>query len=143
MFPMIATPEEFSEAKAFAQKVAQKNGVDISRHQFGMMIEVPSVLFGLKAFDTIVDFYSIGTNDLIQYLFAIERTHPTLKSDQDSPLLYEALSQIVAHTAKPLSLCGELASDERAVKKLIAIGIKRLSLSAGNIPKIKETIRHV
>jgi len=143
MFPMIATPEEFSKAKAFAQKVAQKNDVDIAHHQFGMMIEVPSVLFGLKAFDTIVDFYSIGTNDLIQYLFAIERTHPTLKADSNSPLLYEALSQIAAHTTKPLSLCGELASDECAVEKLIEIGIKRLSLSAGNIPKIKETIRHV
>ena len=143
MFPMIATPEEFSEAKTFAQKVAQKNGLDISHHQFGMMIEVPSVLFGLKAFDTIVDFYSIGTNDLIQYLFAIERTHPTLKADSNSPLLYEALSRIAAHTTKPLSLCGELASDEHAVNKLIEIGIKRLSLSAGNIPKIKETIRHV
>jgi phosphotransferase system HPr (HPr) family protein len=143
MFPMVATPEEFTAAKSFAMEVAKRHRLDISHHTFGMMIEIPSVLFGLDTFDKLTDFYSVGTNDLMQYLFAIERTHPTIKVDSTSPLLYKTLSQIVEHSHKPLSLCGELAADPYAMKRMIEIGIDTFSISPGNIPKIKEAVRHV
>ena len=143
MFPMVAQVEEFSEAKAFAYHIAQKHKLDISSIQFGIMIEVPSVLFLLRQFNHVVDFYSIGTNDLSQYLFAIERTHPTLKLDAHSSVLFDVLEKIVKETAKPLSLCGELASDNKAIPKLITLGIETLSVSPKMISTVKEEIRHV
>ena len=143
MFPMISTPEEFSEAKTFAQKIAEENQLDISNILFGMMIEVPSVLFLLEKFNKVVDFYSIGTNDLTQYLFAIERTHPTLKTDDLSPAVFEAIQMVTKKAAKPVSICGELAGNKRAIPKLLKIGIETLSVSGKNIARTKESIRHV
>ena len=139
---MISTPQEFTEAKIIAQTVAKENNLTISNIQFGIMLEVPSVIFGLKEFNKLVDFYSIGSNDLTQYLFAIERTHPTLSVDPLSPLLLLALEQIRKNVEKPISICGELAGLEVATKKLIEMGYTRLSVSAKLIPNLKEYIRH-
>jgi len=143
MFPMISSVEEFNEAKIFAQTVAKKHQIDISQLQFGIMIEVPSVLFLIEAFNEVVDFYSIGTNDLTQYLFAIERTHPTLKVDELSPVLFDAIEIIIKKTTKPVSICGELAANKNAIPKLLNLGIETLSVSPKSIAKTKEEIRHV
>ncbi|RLA59208.1 MAG: HPr family phosphocarrier protein, partial [Epsilonproteobacteria bacterium] len=129
MFPMVSTVEEFSQAKTFAQEVAQKHTLDISNILFGIMLEVPSVLFLLEEFNKVVDFYSIGSNDLSQYLFATERTHPILKTDALSPVMFAVIDKIVKESDKPLSICGELASNKKAIKQLISLGIKTLSVS--------------
>ena len=141
MFPMISNIEEFSQAKEIAQTVATQNNIDIRDIQFGIMLEVPSVIFALKEFDKIVDFYSIGTNDLTQYLFAIERTHPTLQVDATSPMLMLALQTIVEQVKKPISICGELAGLEEATPQLVEMGYDTLSISAKLIPSLKERIR--
>jgi phosphocarrier protein FPr len=141
MFPMVSSIEEFNQAKTIAQKVAQENNVDISNIKFGIMLEVPCVIFALKEFDKIVDFYSIGTNDLTQYLFAIERTHPTLHVDVTSPMLMSALTRIKDSITKPISICGELAGMEEVTTKLLDMGYNTLSVSAKLIPSLKETIR--
>jgi phosphoenolpyruvate-protein kinase (PTS system EI component) len=107
------------------------------------MVEVPAVLFAMKQFNEVVDFYSIGTNDLAQYLFAIERTHPTLSFDPRSEVLFGALEKIVQEADKPVSICGELAGDTEAISRLIEMGIETLSVSAKRIAPTKETIRHV
>ncbi|MEA3434532.1 MAG: putative PEP-binding protein, partial [Campylobacterota bacterium] len=143
MFPMISTIEEFNEAKCFAYEVSKKYQIDISQLQFGIMIEVPSVLFLMEAFNEVVDFYSIGTNDLTQYLFAVERTHPTLKADALSPVLFDAIETIVKKTTKPVSICGELAAHKDAIPKLLNIGIETLSVSPKSIAQTKEEIRNV
>ena len=143
MFPMISSVEEFNEAKHFAQAVAKKHQIDISQLQFGIMIEVPSVLFLIETFNTVVDFYSIGTNDLTQYLFAIERTHPTLKTDALSPVVFDAIETIVKKATKPVSICGELAANKQAISKLVSQGIETLSVSPKSIAQTKEEIRHV
>ncbi len=143
MFPMISSVEEFNETRHFAQEVAKKHKLDISQLQFGIMIEVPSVLFLIEAFNEVVDFYSIGTNDLTQYLFAIERTHPTLKADALSPVLFDAIETIVKKTTKPVSICGELAANKDAIPKLLNLGIKTLSVSPKSIAQTKEEIRNV
>ena len=141
MFPMVSTTQEFIQAKEIAQNVAKESNLDISNIQFGIMLEVPSVIFALKEFDTLVDFYSIGSNDLTQYLFAIERTHPTLSVDATSPLLMNALRYIKEHTEKPISICGEVAGQEEVSKTLIDMNYHTLSVSAKLIPSLKEHIR--
>lgn len=141
MFPMVSTVEEFTHAKSFAQEVAKKHDIDISNIKFGIMIEVPSVLFLLKEFNNVVDFYSIGTNDLTQYLFATERTHPTLQVDPLSPLMFSVIQSIIKETAKPVSLCGELASNTSAIPKLLALKMHTLSVSPKHVGKVKEEIR--
>jgi len=143
MFPMVSTIEEFDEAKKIAQEVAKENNVDISNIKFGIMLEVPSVIFAMKEFNGVVDFYSIGTNDLTQYLFAIERTHPTLHVDVTSPILMSALKAIKDNTTKPISICGELAGIEDVTANLIDIGYEKLSVSAKLIPSLKERIREI
>ncbi len=141
MFPMVSSVEEFMEAKAFAQNVAKEYEIDISNIHFGIMIEVPSVLFLLEDFNKVVDFYSIGTNDLTQYLFAIERTHATLKTNDLSPAVFDALALIVSKAEKPVSICGELAANTEAIPKLLEIGLETLSVSAKRIAETKKTIR--
>ncbi|SFV66774.1 Phosphoenolpyruvate-protein phosphotransferase of PTS system [hydrothermal vent metagenome] len=143
MFPMVSEIEEFTQAKNIAQRVAKENNIDISNIQFGIMLEVPCVIFALKEFDKVVDFYSIGTNDLTQYLFAIERTHPTLTANATSPMIISALKQIIETTQKPISICGELAGVEEVTEKLIEMNYNTLSISAKLIPSLKEKIRNV
>ena len=143
MFPMVSSVEEFTQTKSFAINVAQKHHLDISNIRFGIMIEVPSVLFLLEDFNEVVDFYSIGTNDLTQYLFAIERTHPTLKVDALSPVLFSVIDMILQKAKKPVSICGELAANKAAIEKLLNLGIETLSVSAKSIAQTKEFIRHV
>jgi len=143
MFPMVSSVSEFIEVKTLAQKLAHEKDIEISNIQFGIMIEVPSTLFLLDAFNQEVDFYSIGTNDLTQYLFAIERTHSTLSTDPLSSVVFDALELIMDKTTKPVSICGELASNSKAIPKLIDLGIEILSVSSKSIAETKEEIRHV
>ena len=143
MFPMVDSVESFTQAKAFAKAVADKEQLDISKIAFGMMVEVPSVLFLLSEFNKVVDFYSIGTNDLNQYLYAIERTHPTLALDPRSEALFRAIKQVTAEAEKPVSICGELAGDGDATTRLVNAGITTLSVSPGLVAQTKERIRHV
>jgi len=143
MFPMVSEIDEFKKAKEIALNIAKIHHINLNNIQFGIMLEVPSVIFALKEFDALVDFYSIGTNDLTQYLFAIERTHPALTTDLTSPIVMNALKQIITTTTKPISICGELAGVEVATKPLIDMGYQTLSVSSKLIPELKERIRHV
>jgi phosphocarrier protein FPr len=142
MFPMVSAVDEFNEAKIFAKKVAQKHHLSIDHIQFGIMIEVPSTLFLIESFNAVVDFYSIGTNDLAQYLFAIERTHPVLKIDESSSVLFDAIDTIIKKADKPISICGELAGKSEAIPKLLNLGIEILSVSSAQIAQTKEEIRN-
>jgi len=141
MFPMVSQKEEFTEAKQIALDVAKEHNIDISNILFGIMLEVPSVILAIKIFDKEVDFYSIGTNDLTQYLFAIERTHNILKVNPLSPVLISALKIIIDTTKKPISICGELAGMDEAIEVLVKIGYEKLSVSAKLVPHVKSKIR--
>ncbi|MDY0195425.1 MAG: HPr family phosphocarrier protein, partial [Sulfurovaceae bacterium] len=128
MFPMVSTVEEFNYAKGVAHALAAKHAISLDDIAFGIMVEVPSILFLIEEFNKVVDFYSIGTNDLTQYLFAIDRTHATLTIDPHSSVLYDAIKYIQDRATKPVSTCGEIASDIDAVKKLVEIGIDTLGV---------------
>ncbi len=143
MFPMVATVEEFNYAKGIAHSLAAKHAISLDGVSFGIMVEVPSVLFLIEEFNQVVDFYSIGTNDLAQYLFAVDRTHATLAIDPHSSVLYDAIKYIQDKATKPVSTCGELASNCDAIKRLVHIGIDTLGVTPAMIPTIKARIRDV
>lgn len=142
MFPMVSTIEEFIQAKEIAKEVANKHTIPISNIKFGIMIEVPSVLFLLQDFNEVVDFYSIGTNDLTQYLFATDRAHLTLKVNPLSPVIFSVLKEIKQVVTKPISICGELASHPQAIPQLIKLGFRTLSVNPIDIPDTKQEIRN-
>jgi len=143
MFPMVSQIDEFTQARDIAKGVADRNNIDISNIEFGVMVEVPSLILAIKIFDKEVDFYSVGTNDLTQYLFAVDRTHDILKINPLSPILISTL-RIIRDTAKrPVSICGEIAGVDEAIETLINIGYDRLSVSAKLIPNIKSKIRSI
>lgn len=143
MFPMVSTVDEFIYAKSIAINIANEHNIDLNGISFGIMVEVPSVLFLISEFNKVVDFYSIGTNDLLQYLFAVDRTHTSLEVDTMSPVLFNAIKLIQEQSIKPVSICGELASDIEAIKALIDINIEILSVTPAMVSNIKSRIRDV
>ena len=114
----------------------------------GLMIEVPAAVYQATEFAKRVDFVSVGTNDLIQYLLAVDRNNPRVANIYDCfhPAVIRALSQAVkgVHKAgKPISVCGELAADPIMAILLLGMGFDSLSMSARSLLRIKWAIRHM
>jgi phosphotransferase system enzyme I (PtsP) len=149
MFPMIANAAEFDQAKVLLEREL----THLRRHrrdlpetiQVGAMVEVPSLLFALDEILERVDFLSVGSNDLVQFLFAADRGNARVagRFDPISAPVLRALKQIVdagkSHN-KPVALCGELASKPLEALALIAIGFRRLSLSPSAMGPVKAMI---
>lgn len=146
MFPMIGRIEEWRAAKAILDDVLQEYPHD--NLQAGIMMEVPSAAIMAEDFAKEVDFFSVGTNDLTQYTLAIDRGHPTLSKDADGlhPSILRLIDKTVqaAHTyGKWVGVCGELASDEKAVPILLGLGVDELSMSSTSIALTKAQIREL
>ena len=112
----------------------------------GVMVEVPSAIYQIADLATRVDFFSIGTNDLTQYLLAIDRTNARVARHYDS--LHPAVLRAINHAAcqardlsKPLSVCGEMAGDPASAILLVGMGIKALSMASPSLPRVKRAIR--
>lgn len=157
LLPMISTLEEVEEAARLLNQayfevrnelVQQHPGKTLARPQLGVMIEVPGLLYQLDAVAAKVDFFSVGTNDLTQYLLAVDRNNARVANlyDPYHPAVLRALQHIIDScqaTDKPVSVCGEFASSPGGALLLIAMGYRNLSMSAHNIDKIKWIIRNV
>ena len=151
MLPMVSRVEEVDAFRTLLEEaIAQlrEEGVDVSRPSVGIMIEVPSAMMILEHLAKRVDFISIGSNDLTQYLLAVDRNNPQVSSLYNflNPAVIHSIHHIVrtAHEFKlNVSLCGEMASDPAAVIILLGMGIDTLSMSAFNLPKIKWVIRTI
>lgn len=149
LLPMISGVEEIDRSLVLikrAHKELIEEGLRIAYPQIGTMIEVPSTLYQIPAIAKRVDFLSIGSNDLVQYLLAIDRNNELVATlfDPLHPSVLEALSHlsIAARRARiPLSICGEAAGDPAFAIMLIAMQFDSLSLSAGDLPRIKWVIR--
>ncbi|MCP4481231.1 MAG: phosphoenolpyruvate--protein phosphotransferase [bacterium] len=147
MYPMICSLEEFLEANEVLEEVKdelnQKNIVFDKNMEVGAMIEVPSAVCTVDIISEYADFFSIGTNDLIQYSFAVDRANENV-SDLYKPHHIAILRMLkIAKDKlenKEVSICGEISSDMKLVKVLIGLGFKSLSMNAAFIPKIKEVI---
>ncbi|QBG37509.1 phosphoenolpyruvate--protein phosphotransferase [Litorilituus sediminis] len=132
------------KAELKAEKIAQQ----LVRPKIGIMLEVPSVIFQLEDLAKRVDFFSVGSNDLTQYLLAVDRNNSQVSNLYDAfhPAVLRALNNIAQESARllvPISLCGELASAPSGALLLLAMGFDKLSMNAHNVPRIKWIIRHV
>ncbi len=149
MFPMVASIDEFRAAREMVDiecAWARRRGRPLpSTLRVGAMIECPSLLFHLDALLPLVDFASVGTNDLTQYLFAADRTNPKMSERYDplSPPLLRALSAIqnaAEESGTPVSVCGELAGKPLEAFVLIALGFTRLSMPPAGLGQVKRMI---
>jgi len=156
MLPMISSIVEVDEAtrlinQAYYELSAEltlDDGEKLPRPKIGIMIEVPGIIYQLSELASKVDFFSVGSNDLTQYLLAVDRNNARVADLYDSyhPAVLRALNLIAEQSAKsliPLSLCGELASEPAGALLLLAMGYDKLSMNPHNIAKIKWIIRHV
>ena len=150
MFPMISDPQELRDALSELQSVHAALLSENKPHAWpipvGIMIEVPSAALLVDQLAQMVDFFSIGTNDLTQYVLAADRDNPELVRLQDAlhPAVLRLISQltITAHQhGKHVGVCGEAASDPAAARLLVGLGVDELSLAPALIPSIKDTIR--
>ena len=150
MFPMIATVAEFEAARAILEREVEREraaGRPLPEPlRVGAMIEVPSLLFELDALLARADFVSVGSNDLLQFLFASDRSAPGLAERYDplSPLVLRCLADVVARAqraGRPVGLCGEMAGHPLEAMALIGLGFRDLSLSPPAVGPIKDMIR--
>ena len=149
MFPMIATVEEFDEAHALVERELthlRRHGHKLpERVEVGTMLEVPSLLYQLDELLGRVDFLSVGSNDLLQFFYAVDRGNARVaeRFDPLSAPMLRALRSIVdkarAHS-KPVTLCGELASKPIGALALVAIGYRSLSLSPSAVGPVKALL---
>lgn len=144
MFPMVATLEELAAARRLADKARIEVGADAV--DIGIMVEVPSVVAMATEFAREVDFFSIGTNDLTQYVMAIDRLHPTLASQADSlhPAVLRMIDQVVSAARRAgiwTGVCGGLAGEPLGAAILAGLGVRELSMVVPSIAAVKSHIR--
>ena len=149
MLPMVTMPDELAEARAHLDAALAElasEGVPARRPQLGIMVEVPAAALAIDRFDA--DFYSIGSNDLAQYVTACDRGIGELAALADplNPGVLELIGRTVAHgrkTAAPVSLCGDMAADPRCVPALLDCGLESFSVAPPALAGLKAAIaRH-
>ncbi|MDZ4242247.1 MAG: phosphoenolpyruvate--protein phosphotransferase, partial [Candidatus Omnitrophota bacterium] len=149
MFPMISSLDELLEAKQVVRECAadlKKEGIVChSTPPIGMMVELPAVLEIIDELAEESDFFSIGTNDFIQYMLAVDRTNEKVADFYlpHHPSILRSLKKIVdaaAKHGKDVSVCGDMAHDERYVPYFLGIGIRKFSLDPRFFPKIQKTV---
>ena len=152
MAPMIVSVDEILRLRAFVREAMQEledEGKEYSKTvQLGIMVETPAAAVMTPIFAKYVDFFSIGTNDLVQYTLSVDRINPNVGYLYNH--FHPAVLQLIQRTIKAASdhgiwsgMCGEMASDPYAAVILMAMGITELSMSAPSIPRVKEMLRSV
>ena len=149
MLPMITEVAEVEETARLLWRATDElleDGIEVPVPPMGVMIEVPAAVYQIDAIARRVDFVSIGTNDLTQYLLAVDRNNAQVAELYDGlhPAVIEAILQVVegAHRhGRPVGVCGELAGDPAAAILLLAAGVDSLSMSVASLPRVKWAIR--
>lgn len=151
LLPMISGVQELEESLHLIHRSwgeVRDEGVDIPMPPVGVMIEIPAAVYQVRELARQVDFLSVGSNDLTQYLLAVDRNNPRVADLYDflHPAVLQALCKVVkgAHAeGKPVSICGEMAGDPAAAVLLMAMGFDSLSMNATNLPKVKWLLRQI
>jgi phosphotransferase system enzyme I (PtsP) len=128
-------------------EVQEEEQVKINMPRVGVMIEVPSVLTMMDELAELVDFFSVGSNDLTQYLLAVDRNNPRVAGlySYFHPAVLRTLNQLVIRCReldRPISLCGEMAGDPSTAILMMAMGFNSLSMSSSNLLKVRKTLIH-
>lgn len=152
LLPMVTSLDEVDEARRLIERagreVEEMIGYAIPKPRIGVMLEVPSMVFMLPQLAARVDFISVGTNDLTQYLLAVDRNNTRVASIYDNlhPAVLRALAMI-ADTSEQhnidLRLCGEMAGDPMCVAILIGLGFRHLSMNGRSVARVKYLLRHI
>jgi len=151
MLPMVGSTSELIEFNKLLMDALQQlaeEGVQVKKPPIGIMVEVPAAISQLASWREQLDFISIGSNDLSQYLLALDRNNPRVAASYDHvhPAVLHEIARVIDIAQKtdlPVSLCGEMSSDPIAVVLLVGMGIRTLSMSAAQLPKIKWLLRHI
>ncbi|AJI95828.1 phosphoenolpyruvate-protein phosphotransferase [Yersinia ruckeri] len=152
LLPMITSLEEVDEAKRLidraGREVQEVLGYELPKPRLGVMIEVPAMIFMLPYLKSRVDFISVGTNDLTQYLLAVDRNNTRVASLYDSlhPAMLQVLRQILVQATDSglqVSLCGEMAGDPMGALLLVGLGYRQLSMNGRSVARIKYLLRNV
>ncbi len=151
LLPMITTVSELDEAQLLIQRAHDElleEGYPVRMPPVGVMIEVPAAVYQSEALARRVDFLSVGTNDLTQYLLAVDRNnaHVAKLYDELHPAVLRALMQILVGArvhGREVSICGEMAGDPLAAVLLIGMGVHSLSMGAGSLLRVKRVIRSI
>lgn len=152
MFPLVTTLSELRQSKLLLNTIAEdlaEEGVPHRRDiPIGMMVEVPAAVLMLDRFVKEVDFLSIGTNDLVQYTLAVDRSNECVadlyqSSDPAVLRLIRRCVDVAAEAKVPLSICGEMSSTPARSLLLVGMGVRSLSVSPNALPKLKKAIRSV
>ncbi|HOX47840.1 MAG TPA: phosphoenolpyruvate--protein phosphotransferase [Spirochaetales bacterium] len=152
MFPMISAPEELERARELVRQAraeCRRRGHEVpDRIPVGIMIEVPSAALASDILARRADFFSIGTNDLIQYTMAVDRGNEKVAylHDPFQPSVLRLVRQTI-ESAKgagiPVGMCGEMASDPAAALLLLGLGLEEFSMSSSSLPAVKRLLRSV
>jgi phosphotransferase system enzyme I (PtsI)/phosphotransferase system enzyme I (PtsP) len=151
LVPMVSSTREINQFIQLLDDACTqllKEGYPVLRPQIGVMLEVPAAISQLRFWYSRIDFISIGSNDLSQYLLALDRNNPRVGKHYDHvhPAVLHEINRVVNIAREcnlPVSLCGEMASDPVAVVLLVGMGIRSLSMSAAKLPRIKWLIRSI
>ncbi|WP_026583098.1 phosphoenolpyruvate--protein phosphotransferase [Bacillus sp. J33] len=152
MFPMIATLDEFRQGKSILEEEKQKllsEGTEVAdKIEIGIMVEIPSTAVMAEQFAKEVDFFSVGTNDLIQYTMAADRMNERVSYlyQPYNPAILRLVKMVIdaAHKeGKWAGMCGEMAGDETAIPLLLGLGLDEFSMSATSILKARSQIRQL
>ena len=152
MFPLISSVDEIREAKDILSSVKEgllREGKEFDANmQVGIMVELPAAVHIAEILIREVDYFSIGTNDLIQYTLAADRNNPKVKRyfDPYHPAVLNSIKHVVDvanRAGKPVSICGEMAADPINALLLMGMGIIEFSISAPSIPVVKRAVRMV
>jgi phosphotransferase system enzyme I (PtsP) len=151
LLPMISTVAEVDEALLLVHRAHDElleEGYPVRMPPVGVMIEVPAAVYQSEALARRVDFLSVGTNDLTQYLLAVDRNNPHVAKlyDELHPAVLRALMQILVGArvhAREVSICGEMAGDPLAAVLLLGMGVHSLSMGAGSLLRVKRVIRSI
>jgi phosphotransferase system enzyme I (PtsP) len=151
LLPMISGTQELEEALHLIHRAwgeVRDEGTDVPLPPVGVMIEIPAAVYQVRELARQVDFLSVGSNDLTQYLLAVDRNNPRVADLYDflHPAVLQALRLVVAGAhaeGKPVSICGEMAGDPACAVLLMAMGFDGLSMNATNLPKVKWLLRQL
>ncbi|MDU3929595.1 MAG: phosphoenolpyruvate--protein phosphotransferase [Enterobacter asburiae] len=152
LLPMVTSIDEIDESRRLIERagreVEEMIGYAIPKPRIGVMLEVPSMVFMLPQLANRVDFISVGTNDLTQYILAVDRNNTRVASIYDSlhPAIIRALAMIAREAEQygiDLRLCGEMAGDSMCVAILIGLGYRHLSMNGRAVARVKYLLRHI